>query len=87
MTSTKTNEPVSFHNDAYENDYYLYENNVTLKNGWKGKTYYFSKEKKRTALKSVPEGYEVVEGPVSKMFFLRKKGVKGRKKYVKVIKQ
>jgi YHS domain-containing protein len=78
-------EPFSVHNDAYENTYYLYENNVRLRNGWTGKTYYFSKEKNMKALLELPEGYEVVEGPISKMFFLRKKGPK-TKKHVKVIK-
>jgi len=87
MKNSKTsNEPIAIRNEAYGYDYYLYENNVTLKNGWTGKTYYFSKNKRKGALTAIPEGYEVVESPVSKMFFVRKKGVKGRKRNVRVIK-
>lgn len=48
-------------NPVNKKTYYLYGNNVTLKNGWQGVTYYFSQSlMPNKALSSLPKEYEVI---------------------------
>jgi len=79
-------EPLEIYNEYYDQKYYLYSKVVNFKYNVKPKIYYFSKLKTKDALTEVPDGYEIVVGPNSKMFFLRKKRPKDYKPHVKVIK-
>ena len=80
------NEPVSFYNPDYKRTYYLYQNSVRLNDGKRYTTYYFSKLKAKGALEKIPDGWEAVISPRSRMFFLRKCGGKNcNKKHIKKV--
>ncbi len=64
---------------AYRNTrgvtYYLHERTITLAGSNKQQTIrYFRKEPNEQAIDTVPEGYEIFEGPRSTLPLLRKRG-------------